>query len=321
MTKRRTKIVNVTLHEEEIIFQTWNFTDLILHLHSSTSSPIELAAKMGLLKNERECTFCKHPLLLFKRSQRRENLIWKCTKCKVYLAIRADSIFEGSHLQISEIFKLIYLWSQETPQNKITSEVKLNKNTVVSWCLKFRELCIDEIEEEGNLLGGIDEEGNSIDVEIDESLFFKRKYNRGRLGNPMWVFGAIERSSGRCFFVPVEQRDSLTLNEIINSRIRPGSRIISDMWKAYNSIQRNPNYIHATVNHSINFVSPDDPSVHTQSIECLWSHLKRKLRCQYGTNEDLFESYLFEFIWRKRVKINNLNPFNSFLILLKKKVF
>ena len=51
---------------------------------------------------------------------------------------------------------------------------------------------------EDNWLGGMDENGISKIVEIDESVFFRRKYNLGRLRNNQWVFGAIERGIKKC---------------------------------------------------------------------------------------------------------------------------
>ena len=51
---------------------------------------------------------------------------------------------------------------------------------------------------EDNWLGGMDENGISKIVEIDESVFFRRKYNLGRLRNTQWVFGAIERGIKKC---------------------------------------------------------------------------------------------------------------------------
>lgn len=43
-------------------------------------------------------------------------------------------------------------------------------------------------------------------VEIDESKFGRRKYHRGHKVEGQWVFGGIERETGRVFMVPVEDR-------------------------------------------------------------------------------------------------------------------
>jgi len=67
----------------------------------------------------------------------------------------------------------------------------------------------------------------------------------------VWVFGGIERDSNppKCFFVTVEDRSTATLIPIIKRWIRPGTKILSDCWKLYASIQEE-GYIHETVNHS-----------------------------------------------------------------------
>ena len=45
-----------------------------------------------------------------------------------------------------------------------------------------------------------------------------------------------------------------------------------------------------------NFINPDDGEVHTQKIENIWMHAKRKLKRQFGTTRSLFPSYLHEFL-------------------------
>ncbi|CAF3307908.1 unnamed protein product, partial [Rotaria sp. Silwood2] len=60
-------------------------------------------------------------------------------------------------------------------------------------------------------------------VEIDDSAFGKRKYNRGRLVKTQWVFGGIDIITKQCFLVEVEKRDAATLLPIIQNYILPGN--------------------------------------------------------------------------------------------------
>ena len=53
-----------------------------------------------------------------------------------------------------------------------------------------------------------------------ESKFGRRKYNRGRWQEGHWVFGGVERGTGRLFLVEVQKRDAATLIPIIVQYIR-----------------------------------------------------------------------------------------------------
>ncbi|KAI9103441.1 hypothetical protein DFS34DRAFT_564374, partial [Phlyctochytrium arcticum] len=52
-------------------------------------------------------------------------------------------------------------------------------------------------------------------VKIDESMFGKRKYNRGRIPKGQWVVGGIERGRNKMFFVPIVNQNTQTLTDII----------------------------------------------------------------------------------------------------------
>ena len=82
----------------------------------------------------------------------------------------------------------------------------------------------------------------------------------------MWIFGGVVRGTyGRnCFMVEVEHRNAETLLPLIQQYIRPGSTIASDFWRAYFRIDQLPQgFHHVQVNHSENFVDPQNPDIHT----------------------------------------------------------
>ena len=63
----------------------------------------------------------------------------------------------------------------------------------------FRNIIAIYCKDFNGIIGSIDENGRLIDVKIDDSLFYKRKNNRRRISNPIWVFGGIERNSRNVF--------------------------------------------------------------------------------------------------------------------------
>eukprot|EP00094_Tigriopus_californicus_P002095 TCALIF_02019-PA protein Name:"Protein of unknown function" AED:0.05 eAED:0.12 QI:0/0/0/0.5/1/1/2/0/136 len=106
-------------------------------------------------------------------------------------------------------------------------------------------------------------------VEIDETVIAKAKYNRGRWPQTRWIFGGVERRSGRCFMVEVPNRTRDTLEEAIVEHILPGTHIMYDGWASYAHIDQINGgiYSHSVIIHDRNFVDPLDDRIHTQSIE------------------------------------------------------
>ena len=93
-------------------------------------------------------------------------------------------------------------------------------------------------------------------VEVAESKFGRRKYHRGHPVKGQWVFGGVERQSGRTFLVPVPDRTADTLVAIIRDWIEPGTTVITDSWAAYRNLE-SLGFTHRTVKHPIHFVDPD----------------------------------------------------------------
>ena len=93
--------------------------------------------------------------------------------------------------------------------------------------------------------------GPGVIVQLDESKFGKRKYNRGRGIEGHWVLGIIADGSEdfRLVTCPENLRDADTLIPIILAHVAPGSEIHTDAWRAYSKLS-NYGYIHKVVNHS-----------------------------------------------------------------------
>ena len=92
--------------------------------------------------------------------------------------------------------------------------MQISSRTAVDWYNFIRDVCAQHFISHPAVIGG-----PGIEVEIDESKFGKRKYNRGRLADGHWVFGGIERVSGECFLVEVQKRDAGTLLPLIAAQV------------------------------------------------------------------------------------------------------
>jgi hypothetical protein len=165
-----------------------------------------------------------------------------------------------------------------------------------------------------NLLG----KSSSIIVEIDESKFGKRRYNRGHRVEGNWVFGGTERiwndekgcyKAGKIFLEVVDRRDASTLIPLIKKYIRPGSKVYSDYWRAYGGIPTLEGYRfeHGTVCHEHHFVDTLT-GVHTNTIEGRWARVKAAIPCRVY-NLLTLQEYLSEYVWRHYNKGRIWNAF------------
>ena len=221
---------------------------------------------------------------------------YRCTKrqCNKERTIRSFTFFSGSALPCSRILLLAFLWVNGCSWSCALGVTGHSAPTVSQFYQYFRTLVTSSLDEEDDIIGGQD-----IEVEIDETKLGKRKYQRGHRVKGVWVLVGVERTPERkAFLVAVPDRSSDTLSAVIYSHVKPGSIILTDMWRGYSTLERDLGFQHKKVNHSKGFKNPVDGTC-TNTVEGTNNALKLRIRprnrTQYGIDE-----HLGEFVWRRK---------------------
>lgn len=182
------------------------------------------------------------------------------------LSYRTDSFFSHHHTPKEIVLEVLYHWSVKSPRTLIAHYTGLDHKTISNIISNWYQMLQEDFKNDDCMIGGIDDDGNPIIVEIDESKFGKRKYHRGHSVEGAWIVGGVEHTPQRkCFLLVVPDRTALTLDDIILNHVKPGSIVRTDCWRAYtNMTNLGMNLQHQTVNHSEGF---RDGEVHTNTIE------------------------------------------------------
>lgn len=188
---------------------------------------------------------------------------------------------------------------------------ELDEKTVIDWYNMFRDVCSSALLKKPVILGEAKDGCDTNIVEIDESLFGKkRKFHRGTGNQKYWVFGITERGTRNSVLQMVDKRDRSTLLPIIKRFVKPGSTIYSDKWAAYDTLSQE-GYNHLSVNHSVEFKSAEGCC--TNAIEGLWGLAKLRIKKMKGIPPSKIPMYLDEFMYRYKYGFSNGDVFHTFI--------
>jgi transposase-like protein len=261
----------------------------LLLVFGDESKAITYLIEHGVLSEINSCTACGSPLTLHGLSQR-------CKKegCRKRHSVTAGTFFAGARVPINKLLLIAYLWACRCSYTSIYMMVQASSATIVAYLGHLRELVGSTLEEEDVRIGG-----PGIIVEVDESKFGRRKYNRGHRVAGAWVLGGIEITEAAKFFVKViSWRDAETLLDCLSRYILTGSIIHTDCWRGYAQLGAIYEVEHKMVNHSVGFVDYDT-GVHTNKIEAKWAALKNQISLRSRT-ADTLDGHLLAEIWRKK---------------------
>ena len=263
--------------------------------------------KIGLIFKPQRCQKCKRKLgktssvRLVRKETYLDKYVWRCCdkECRDIRNIREGNrlleMFSKVELKIILIYILTHFCFL-TPSSASNKTLNLGyktirdiANVISEWIVHYYNF---EMEFKGKL------GSNSSIVEVDESCFFRRKANKGRLLKQIWGLGIVERETGRLFVEVVDRRDAKTLLPIIQKWVSvETSYIVSNKWRAYNNLKK-LHYNHETVNHSKYFINPENNLVHTQTIENRWGQMKSLMKRRGQISRVLFPQKIKEIAWR-----------------------
>ena len=223
---------------------------------------------------------------------------YDCGSCGYQFSVTAGTMLHDSHLPLKKWFLAVYLM---TESKKGISALQLKRTLNVAyrtaWYLCHRVRAAME-EAYPVPLRGL--------VEIDETFIGGKTRGKGRgfKGNKAAVVGAVQRG-GKIVLKVIQARDRATLHEFIGQVTADETvAYFTDEWAPYEGIE-DEDTTHETVNHSIEEWVRGD--VHTNTIENIWSLLKRSIIGAYHqVSLKHLDAYLDELEWRFN---NRDNPF------------
>ena len=180
------------------------YEDLIRDLgDNDPNAAIAWCHANGLISKIKRCPEqgCNNVMTMANRTGK-DGKTWRCQRpYQKTLSIRSGTFFEASNLHISTIVKFIYNWAYEILDYKLaTREFNMGTRAFVDWKNFLRDICAEHFIHHPLHIGG-----PGVTVEVNESVFTRRKYNRGRMVMEQWVFGGIDAITKQGFLVPVDQ--------------------------------------------------------------------------------------------------------------------
>ena len=228
------------------------------------------------------------------------NRLWKlrsgklrCAVCKTSFRPRTG----GVHVPSKILKNAITEFDLEHSTNVILERCVISKYKLLKLLTALRTEMTKDIPEAFSGIGEVDETylgGKWKNKRLKtRKCAGKQKRGRGTLKQP--VFGILCRD-GQVWAEIVDGVEAEDLQPLIQKRVRRGSTVCSDGWRAYTGIATK-GYVHRLVDHGTEHYS-DKRGGHINGLEGFWGYLKRKLAAKGGVRRERLPLYLAEYVWR-----------------------
>jgi hypothetical protein len=129
-----------------------------------------------------------------KANMREGKKLYRCSNrtCLKQWSCLRGTFFAMTRLSLNKVLFIAYHWLAGATHDYLCTIGGFSSCTVTEMFRQLRQLTADALDEEDIIVGG-----PGVVVELDESKFGKRKYNRGHRVDGVWVFGGVERTNER----------------------------------------------------------------------------------------------------------------------------
>lgn len=230
----------------------------------------------------------------------------KCRDCRGQFTVRMGTIFEESKLPMTKWLQAIFLM---TASKKGVSAHQLHRTLEVTyktaWFLAHR---IREAMRSGELAVPFGSDGGA--VEVDETYIGQNPDNppkdgkAGRSHNKNCMMTLVDRNTGASKSIVVDRFDAATVGAILSENISTEARLMTDEHPLYGMLSY-PFADHGRTTHSRGeYVSRQDRTVHTQTVEGFYSIFKRGMRGVYQhCSKKHLHRYAAEFDFRYSYRV------------------
>ena len=215
---------------------------------------------------------------------------YDCGLCGYQFSVTSGTMLHDTHLPLQKWIIATYLMIEArkgVSANQLKRTLDVSYKTAWYLCHRIRAAMRDAYP---SPLKGM--------VEIDETFVGGKVRGKGHgyRGNKAVVVGAVQRG-GKIILEVVEGRDRATLHKFIETFTADETEAyFTDEWAPYQGIA-DANTRHEMVNHSMEEWVHGD--AHTNSIEGVWSLLKRSIMGSYHkVSIKHLNAYLDELEWR-----------------------
>jgi len=239
--------------------------------------------------------------------------VYKCRACRKPFTVKVGTIFEDSHIKMNVWLQAIFLIASS---KKGISSNQLHRTLGITlksaWFLSHR---VREAMKEGGFAmfgagGGT--------VEVDETFIGHDRtkkpkgVKKGRgYEHKNKILSLVDRSTGRAQSIVVDNLKAATLLPLLKARIAPEARVLTDEAGQYKNLAKDF-AAHSFVRHGAGeYVSKDDGSVHTNTIEGFFNVFKRGMvgiyqHCGHNHLNRYITEFDFRYSNRVALGINDL---------------